>query len=146
MVEVNFHLVNAEVNEEKIQAYIEAELVGSDFLVVDEEGRHAELIEYVQNSLWAFNPSFIMDNLREDIENDLSSYDRGQLENSLKLLQENMSEGANSIVRALIGDIEEFAEAAASVDGHGHFLGQYDNEEIEYKDEDGNELYIYRLG
>lgn len=144
-MEIIYNLINAEVNEEALQAYIEAELVGSEFLVTDEAGRFAALVENVKESLWAFNASFIMACLKPEIENDLSSYDKEQLEKSLAKLQSDLCEGANAIVKALIIDVEEFAEEAADVDGYGHFLSSYDGDEIEYRDEDGNYLYIYRL-
>jgi hypothetical protein len=144
-MELSFNLKSVEINEEKLQEFIEKDLCGSEFLIVDEEGRAAALLEHVKETLWAFNSSFIMNHLKTEIKDNLSDYEYDQLEKSIQHIQEKLCEGANTIIKALISDVEELASDAAAHDGHGPYLSNYDGNEIEYTDENGNELYIYRL-
>lgn len=141
-MEFTYNLKNAVINEEEIQNYINEELVGSDFLVTDEEGRKAAAREYIEETLWAFNTSFIMSHSK--IRGGLSTREYDEVEKSINKLQGELCESANSLIKALIEDMDEFIEDAISSDGYGHFLSQYDGDEIEYTTEDGEELYIYR--
>ena len=59
-------------------------------------------------------------------------------------MQEKLYEGANSLVEALIEDIDSFVEEAISSDGRGMFLSPYDSEEDEI-DIEGVTYYFYRL-
>ena len=86
----------------------------------------------IKDSLWAFNASFILS------ECDLPS----ELEDAIKAFQEDKCEGANDAILALIekcSSLEDFAQAAISADGRGHFLAGYDHEENEEGD-----FFIYR--
>ena len=55
------------------------------------------------------------------------------------MLQSSICEGINSIVKALIVDIDEFITDAIDADGRGHFISWYDGREHEQ-----NDLFIYR--
>ena len=67
-----------------------------------------------------------------------------ELEECLRKMQEKLYEGANSLVEALIEDIDSFVEEAISSDGRGMFLSPYDSEEDEI-DIEGVTYYFYRL-
>jgi hypothetical protein len=83
--------------------------------------------ENILDSLWAFNASFIAGLVGLTSEE----------EKALKDFQEKLSEGANSIVRRIIGErnINQLVKVAIKADGRGHFLSSYDSEE-----HDSNEI------
>jgi hypothetical protein len=61
-------------------------------------------------------------------------------------MQAKLCEGANDFILSLIEkctSIEDFAQAAASADGRGHFLARYDGNENE-ETVMGKTFYIYR--
>jgi len=93
--------------------------------------------EYILDSLWAFNTSFLVGFMADEIR---EIRDRETLEKSLAKMQEYMCEDANPIIYALVKDkIEKLIQEAISSDGRGHFLAGYDCEEYEE-----NNYYIYR--
>lgn len=112
----------------------------------DEEAREAAEIA-IEQSVWAFNASFILS------ECGLPS----ELEDGIKALQEAKCEDANEPLLALVQKCcpggmtgpHSFSESAILADGRGHFLSSYDSEENEQEaeDADGNKvtLYIYRV-
>lgn len=98
----------------------------------DEEADEAAQ-EYVKDSVWAFNASFILS------ECDLPN----EMEDAIKALQSDKCEGANDALLALVEKcttLEDFTQSAISADGRGHFLSGYDGNENEEGD-----FYIYRL-
>lgn len=100
-----------------------------DYLVLTEEEADEKTAEYIKESAWAFNTSFIISHSKvKDIE---SNWLYEQAEKSLQKLQENECEGANDLILAMIEDIDEFIEDAIACDGRGHFLASYDGEELE---------------
>ena len=90
--------------------------------------------EYIKDSLWAFNASFICS------ECELPS----ELEEALQSMQETRCESANDSILALVersrGGLESFVSSAISADGRGHFLSSYDGEENE-----AGEFFVYRI-
>jgi hypothetical protein len=110
--------------------------VEGEYLVLTDAEAEDRAVEYITDSLWAFNPEFIMDHLEKPVTG--RAYEK--LEESVKHAQETMCEDANTLVSALIGDnLEAFIDDAISADGRGHFMGGYDDEEHE---QDG--FFIYR--
>jgi hypothetical protein len=128
--------------QEKLEAYCEENFAG-EFLIVTEEERDAVAKEHIKETLWAFNTSFIMDNLKEDIYNNMSNYELDSLESSLRKMQEELCESANAIVFAVIADLDDFVQSAVEADGYGHFLSSYNGEEEEIVI-DGDYYYAYR--
>lgn len=89
--------------------------------------------EYIKDSVWAFNASFILSECGLPLSG----------EESLKSMQEKSCEGANDFILSLIEKtcgLEEFVKSAISADGRGHFLSGYDGNE----NEEG-EYFIYRV-
>mgnify|MGYP006892932142 FL=1 len=80
--------------------------------------------------LWAFNPDF------------LASYTGLH-----KAVFEALAEGyetSNEAIMALInnaGSMDEFVQESIDADGRGHFVANYDGEEIELE----NDYYAYRV-
>ena len=98
----------------------------------DEEADEAAA-EYIKQTLWAFNASFIVCECGLD----------GSLEECIQSWQEQKCEGANDGIESLIENscgMDEFIESAISADGRGHFMSSYDGYEIEQDD-----YYIYRI-
>ena len=101
------------------------------YLVLTDDEAHEAAGKRIEESLWAFRPSFIA-RFTEPRLSDAAQKALGQA-------QEKLCEDANDLVRALIRDIDAFIEAAISEDGRGHFIGSYDGEEREQGD-----LFLYR--
>ena len=113
-----------------------------DYLVYTDEEADERAKEYMRETAWAFNASFIIDHSKLPYE-------------ALEMVQgfQEKCEGANDTILALIEDFDEFVEDAISADGRGHFLSHYDSEENEIsfmrEDDNGIDLhevtyYIYR--
>lgn len=126
---------------ESYDDYLTDSVYGSDneldygrqsYLVLTDEEATKKAIEYVTDSLWAFNADFLAS------ETDLP-------EEVFSVLQEKLSEGANDTFKTLVREhcsqgIEGFAKEAISSDGRAHFLNTYDGHEYEE-----GEFYIYRV-
>lgn len=118
-------------------SYKTFEVIGNEYKVFTDEEADEEAKESILDSLWAFNVDFIL----QHTEFYKTSCDREDeaFMSSLKDIQANICEGANSIVKALICDIDEFVTDAIDADGRGHFLSFYDGKEHEQ-----DEFFIYR--
>jgi len=101
---------------------------GSEYLVLTDSEADERVKEYIQDSLWAFNASFL-------------ASETGLPEEMFAACQDKC-EGANDgflkAVESTCG-LDTFAESAVCADGRGHFLSSYDGEEIEAGD-----YFIYR--
>jgi len=95
--------------------------------------------EDIMNSLWAFNADFILDHSKA--ADDLSGRERDEVLNALQEMQSKLCESATPLVRCLIADLNEFIDDAIRADGRGHFIAQYDGDEIDL----GCDLYAYRI-
>ena len=124
-----------------IQEYFEEiePLSGDDFdnfLVLTDEEADEKARREIENTVWAFNASFIIEHSKLPYE----------AEEMVKAFQERC-EGANDTLLALIEDLDEFVEDAISADGRGHFLSPYDGDENEETVTVGDQMetfYIYR--
>lgn len=88
---------------------------------------------YVKDSIWAFNASFILNHCGLPLE----------LEEAIQAFQGDKCESANDALLTLVekcGSVENFTEEAIAADGRGHLLNPYDGEEYEE-----GEFFIYRL-
>lgn len=115
------------ISEEEAQDMID----NHDYLVLTDEEADDRAHDYIKESIWAFNPSFIVEN---------SSNLTFEHEDSIKDIQSRLCESANAIILCLIDDIEDFADSAIGLDGRGHFLSPYDGNEYQVGD-----YFIYRL-
>jgi hypothetical protein len=106
------------------------EAEGNTYLVLTDSEADDAAEEYVKESLWAFNSSFLSDQT-------------GLPEEVFSALQERC-EDANETFLTLVekhceGGISEFTKEAIRYDGRGHFLSQWNGAEDE-----AGEFYIYR--
>lgn len=108
-----------------------------EFLVLTDDEADEKAREEIRQSLWAFNPDFILRHTKA-YENTTEYEDEAIIE-ALGEVQSRICENANELVYALIKDFDEFCEDAISEDGRGHFLSYYDGKEYE-----SDNFYIYR--
>jgi hypothetical protein len=109
---------------------------GIEYAIGDDEEATEAANEYIKQSLWSFNASFILSHSK-------AGYN-AEVEKALKEMQGKLCESANELVRAIIEDIDNFVEDAISADGRGTFLSSYDSNEVEVVI-DGEYYYAYRL-
>lgn len=105
---------------------------GVEYIAGDDDTMKEALIEEVKYSAWAFNASFLADFC--DLPQEVFEALQPQCEN------------ANDAIIALIektGTLEDFAEAAESADGRGHFLNRWNGGEDSVI-LSGVEYYAYR--
>ena len=108
----------------------------NDYLVLTDEEADEKAAEYIKDSLWAFNASFLARETGFPIEEFTALQDQ--------------CEGANDAVFNLVDgnksdtDINSFIESAISADGRGHFMSSYDGNENEENVNDTT-YYIYRI-
>ena len=101
----------------------------SYFVLTDQEADEYATSE-IEDMLWAFNPDF------------LASYTGLH-----KAVFEALAEGyetSNEAIMALInnaGSMADFVQECMDADGRGHFVANYDGEEIELE----NDYYAYRV-
>ena len=85
--------------------------------------------ERILDSLWAFNSSFIVSHSK------LS-------ESAITAIKGDRCEDANDDVLSIIDDIDRFIEDAIGCDGRGHFINNYDGNELEIEI-DGEDFFAY---
>ena len=112
------------------------EIDGIDYLVLTDSEADEKVKEYVENTLWAFNPNFLSNvtGIDESVFEAIQDNDKC----------EGNNEAIKSILEATNTSIEEVAEEAIRWDGRGHFLDRYSGEEIEVY-ADGEFYFCYRI-
>lgn len=99
-----------------------------EYMVLTDDEADERAKQDIEQSLWAFNASFLVDYLPEGVGEEV-----------IEALQPQC-EGANEAIRSMVGDrFDELVEDAISADGRGHFLNTYDGDEHE-----AGEFFIYR--
>lgn len=111
------------------------EIDGNEYAIGDDEEADDATLEYIKESVWAFNADFIA--------GEIGNYDLKPAIEALQALCEDGNDGIMALIEAFT-TIEDFAQNAISADGRGHFISSYDGEEneIEYN---GTDYYIYRV-
>jgi len=125
-------LDNDEVNEMTLEDGFLYHVQGNEYKVLTDDEADEEVKEYIQESVWAFNPSFLSAHAKDGIDEDV-----------FKVLSEKC-ESSNEAVKSLIKDFDDFVDDAVLSDGRGHFLSSYDGHEHEVEI-NGNYYYIYRI-
>ncbi len=103
---------------------------GGEYMVLTDEEADQRATEYIKDSLWAFNPSFLSGetDIDEDVFTAIASNDRCESNNDAIL----------ALIKGSCG-IDAFVSSAISADGRGHFMSSYDGNENEQ-----GEFFIYR--
>jgi hypothetical protein len=104
--------------------------VGSrEYLVLTDDEADERAADYIKDSLWAFNSSF------------LASY-CDMPEEMFKAVQDKCESSNDAVLQCVEradGGLKGFIEEAVAADGRGHFMSSYDGEENEEGD-----YFIYR--
>lgn len=108
------------------------ECEGCDWLVLTDEEAEEKAKEYILDSLWAFNASFL---------SKVTGFDASIFE---AIKANDRCDDNNAAILQLIGDnVETLVDDAIGCDGRGHFMNTYDGEEYEIA-VNGTYYYIYR--
>jgi hypothetical protein len=112
------------------------EIDGVDYLVLTEDEADEKVKEYIEETLWAFSPTFLSSVTGVDEIVFEAIQDNGKCEGN--------NDAIMSILDATDTSICDVAEEAIRWDGRGHFLSSYDGEETEVY-VDGEYYYCYRI-
>lgn len=104
-----------------------------DHLVLTDRQATKAAKEYILETLWAFNADFILSHSKIDME---AKY--------LTKIQGVLGESANTLIRGMIANINQFIKDAIAADGRGHFMSSYDGREHEFEYK-GKIYYIYKI-
>lgn len=105
------------------------------YICLTDEEADKKAADYIKDSLWAFNASFLSEQTGLDAEVFEAIANNGKCESNNDTLYNLISK---------MGDIESFISDAISADGRGHFMSSYDGEETE-ETINGETFYIYRM-
>ena len=108
---------------------------GLDYLVLTKDEADDKVADYIEDSLWAFSPSFLSSVTGVDSEVFEAIQANGRCEDN--------NDAIMSIISATNTDMKEVAKEAVRWDGRGHFLSSYDGKEIEVY-ANGEYYYCYR--
>ena len=104
------------------------EAEGKEYIVATDDEANDAVTEYIKDSVWAFNASFLAS--MTDVPEEAFS--------SLKDQCESGNDWVLRLIEKTCG-LSDFVDAAVSADGRGHFLSSYDGNENE-----SGEYFIYR--
>lgn len=108
-----------------------------EFYVVTDAEADKKAIDYMQDTLWAFNVSFL--------RNFVPALNSDRAAKAWEKMAGELCEDANPLVAAMLGDrIGDFCREAIRADGRGHFLAAYDGREHEIRLA-GVNFYVYRV-
>ena len=93
----------------------QGEIDSEDYLVLTDEEADEAVREAIEESLWAFTPSFLSAHTGVDEEAFVALADR--------------CEDNNGSYKRMIKDFDASVDDAVGADGRGHFLASYDHEE-----------------
>lgn len=132
------NFLEVESDELEVSTYDENTftLGSKEYLVLTDEEANEKAKEYIRETLWAFNASWILSHSK--IENN------SRVQKAVEKMQSELSEDANELIYALIEDFDEFVENSIQTDGRGPFMSTYDGNENEEFYE-GAYYYIYRV-
>lgn len=119
--------LKGEAEEIEVNIY---EIDGGEYLVLNEDEAREQVAEHIEESAWAFLPSFLSNMTELPIE----------VFDALQPRCEDSNDAIVKLINITCG-MEDFVTTAIDCDGMGHFLATYDHDEIEL---DGG-LYAYRI-
>tara|TARA_B100000963_G_C22422079_1_gene578120 strand:- start:209 stop:664 length:456 start_codon:yes stop_codon:yes gene_type:complete len=116
------------------EADAESAIDDQEYSVLTDEQADEAVREYIEETVWAFSPSFLSTHTGVDAEIFVELADK--------------CEGINEPLKRMIKNFDEFVEDAIACDGRGLFLAAYDHieHEVTYKSIDNivTTYYIYR--
>lgn len=109
---------------------------GGVYLVLTDEEANERAKQEILDSVWSFHAEFVAQHSR-------APFSEG-LVRSIRAAQDRCSDNCNDLLRASLDDEDSFVQEAIFADGRGHFLSQWDGEEVEVN-WNGVTLYAYRI-
>ena len=108
-------------------------LIQGEYMVLNEHERGEKVKEYIQETLWAFIPSFLAE-------------ETGLPEEVFRALSEKCESGNDAILTLVekTCGLDTFVESAIKAGGYGSFLSSYDGKEGKVTVE-GEDYFIYRI-
>lgn len=120
--------LGVEIEEIEQQCEDEFHCGGEIYMVYTDEEANLACEEYIRETLWAFNSSFLVNYMPRELTSKNIDDMRG-----------DRCESINEAFLALVGDnFDDLVDAAIGCDGRGHFLSSYDGHEYEE-----GEYFIY---
>lgn len=144
-IEHNTKMGNHFYNDDQVQAWLEETECkleydeGGDYIVLDDSEADEKAKEHIEDSLWAFNASFL---------SGVTGFD----EEIFKAIQDNdKCESNNNAILQLVTNnpnnstLDDLVSEAISANGRGHFLNTYDGNEEEFNcfEYTGKNEYLY---
>lgn len=105
-----------------------------EYLVLLDKEADEHCKEEIMQSLWAFNPNFLVMGMGLEVE----------AEEMIRFFANKKCEDANEVFAKMLKDEDEFVNKAIEADGRGHFLSKYDGAEHEVIVDDVL-FFIYRI-
>lgn len=131
VIALAMHLSDYNFDFEDVDGYID-----NGYLVYTDEEADEAVREYIEETVWAFTPSFL-------------SAHTGVDKVTINQIQNTQLDSPNEVLTAMIKDFDHFVEDAVRCDGRGLFLAQYDHEEnyVSFSNEEGKNVtyFIYRV-
>jgi hypothetical protein len=119
---------------EQVEPYDEDDY-NNNYIVLTDSEADDKAAEYIKDSLWAFNASFLASETGLDEEIFQAIQDNGRCESNNDIIYNTINK---------LGNMDEFIDAAISADGRGHFMSSYDGNENE-ETVNGEMFFIYRI-
>jgi hypothetical protein len=110
------------------------EYPGRNYDILTDDEANDRCAEYIQQTLWAFNASFLSGETNLDQSIFTAIQNNGKCEDN--------NDAIESLVDATCG-LDSLIESAISADGRGHFMSNYDGEETEILIDD-EIYYLYK--
>lgn len=127
-----FNLTENDFDDVQLDSNYRCTVQGIEYTAGTDEEMTEAVTEEIEQSVWAFVPSFLASETDLPIE-------------AFEALQEKYESGNDGVLKLIekTCGIESFVESAVSADGRGHFLNRYDGEEekIEVR---GKMYFAYR--
>jgi len=112
-----------------------------EYRVLTDEEADELAYDYIMDSLWAFNPSFLAGETGIDEEVFVALANNGKCESNNDAI---ISLIKQSNIQPQHDPLQGFVDSAVSADGRGHFINRHDGNEHEVK-VGRKTFYIYRV-
>jgi len=127
------HLKESGVISRKREYIEDIDTYNENYEVLTDDEATERAGNYIKDSLWAFNASFLANYTNLDI----------CIFEALSEKCEDTNDSVLSLIEST-GDINDFVDEAIAIDGRGHFISSYDSDENEIT-HNKETYYIYRL-
>lgn len=117
--ETIFEELTEDVSEVYDENWETFNILGNEYKVLTDDEADKEVSDYIKDTLWAFNAEFILQH--SAVYEETTAREHEEIIKALSRVQENICESANTLIKALIYDIDQFIYDAIKADGRGNF-------------------------